>query len=118
MDITPILAEGAQRITAYGAGEFKINNEIYRHAIILHPDKVEKWESPAINQTIIEQLPSCEIVLIGCGEKAEFVTAAFRQEVKQATGAGIEVMNTGAACRTYNVLLAEGRQLVALLIPV
>lgn len=118
MDITPILAEGAQRITAYGAGAIKINNDSYEHPIVLYPSKVETWAKAAIDETMVEQLSPCEIVLIGCGVQAEFVAPSLREKIKQATGAGVEVMDTGAACRTYNVLLAEGRQVVALLMPV
>ncbi len=118
MDITPILAEGAQRITGYGAGVIKINNSSYDYPILLTPTQVEPWRNPTLDEALLEQLFPCEILLVGSGTKGEFIPPSLRALLKEKTGAGIEVMDTGAACRTYNVLLAEGRQVVALLMPV
>lgn len=58
-----------------------------------------------------------EILLIGTGGRAVAVSPAIRQKFRE-TGVVIEVMETGAACRTYNVLMPEGRPVGALLIPV
>ena len=109
-----------QRITAYGGGVFKVNQEEWSSSIILTAENVVKWENAGSDESaiesLIEQLPSeIEILLIGTGERGEFISPALRQKVRAKTGAGIEVMDTGAACRTYNVLLAEGRQVVAAL---
>ena len=58
-----------------------------------------------------------ELVLIGTGEKMQLVPSAFRQSL-EAAGSGYDIMDTGAAARTYNVLLIEGRRVAALLLPV
>lgn len=58
-----------------------------------------------------------ELVLIGTGEKMQLVPSALRQAL-EAAGIGYDVMDTGAAARTYNVLLIEGRRVSALLLPV
>ncbi len=58
-----------------------------------------------------------ELVLIGTGEKMQLVPSAFRQAL-EAAGIGYDIMDTGAAARTYNVLLIEGRRVAALLLPV
>ena len=118
MDITPILAKGAQRINAYGAGEFKVNDQSFNHPIIVTPSHVEEWKDAAIDESIISQLSICEILLIGSGVKGEFLPPNLRAKIKEKSKAGVEVMDTGAACRTYNVLLAEGRQVIAFLLPV
>ncbi len=119
MDITPILAEGAQRITAYGDGLFRINQTEYNTHIILYPDKVEIWQNAQLDEnTLVKRLSDiqdCEILLVGTGAKMQFILPTIRTSIKQTVGAGIEVMDTGAACRTYNILLAEGRKVVALL---
>ncbi len=62
-----------------------------------------------------EQKP--ELVLIGTGEKMQLIPSALRQAL-EAAGVGYDAMDTGAAARTYNVLLIEGRQVSALLLPV
>lgn len=58
-----------------------------------------------------------ELVLVGTGEKMQLLPAGFRQSL-EAAGIGYDVMDTGAAARTYNVLLIEGRRVAALLLPV
>jgi uncharacterized protein len=58
-----------------------------------------------------------ELVLIGTGERMQLVPSAFRQAL-EAAGIGYDIMDTGAAARTYNVLLIEGRRVAALLLPV
>jgi uncharacterized protein len=57
-----------------------------------------------------------ELVLLGTGSRQQFPTAAFMMEFYQ-RGIGIEVMATAPACRTYNVLVAESRQVLAALLP-
>lgn len=58
-----------------------------------------------------------DIVLVGVGGEQIFIPPAMRQILKE-QGLMIDVMETGAACRTYNVLMAEGRRLAAALLPV
>ena len=67
--------------------------------------------------TIIDASPALEILLIGCGKSAELIEPNLLVDVKKA-GIAVESMDTGAACRTFNVLTAEDRQVAAALIPV
>ena len=57
-----------------------------------------------------------ELLVLGCGARAIFVPPALRAELK-AAGLALEVVDTGSACRIYNVLLAESRRVAAALIP-
>ena len=57
-----------------------------------------------------------ELLVLGCGPRAAFIAPAVRTELK-AAGLALEVVDTGSACRIYNVLLAEGRRVAAALIP-
>jgi uncharacterized protein len=57
-----------------------------------------------------------ELLLLGCGVRALLIAPAVRAELK-AAGLALEVMDTGSACRIYNVLLAEGRRVAAALVP-
>jgi uncharacterized protein len=82
------------------------------------------WPLDSIGQLTLESLapilasdPVPQILLIGCGKGAAMIPPALRQAVRQA-GAVIDAMDTGAACRTYNVLLAEERRVAAALIAV
>ena len=66
---------------------------------------------------ILQKNPSIELVLIGCGTRARPIRPNLLVELKNA-GITIEPMDTGAACRTFNVLIAEDRRVAAALIPV
>jgi len=58
-----------------------------------------------------------EVLLIGCGPRMVLLPSALRRQIREA-GIGMDAMDTGAACRTYNVLISEGRRAAAALIPV
>jgi len=89
-------------------------------AIITPETVVENWQpthpselQPEHMQQLLEFQP--EIVLLGTGRQLRFPASEIGQACYQA-GAGFEVMDTGAACRTYNILAAEGRRVVAALL--
>jgi uncharacterized protein len=120
MRFTQDSSSAANLIRAYGSGELRVNDDVYRSAIILSASTVEA--SPEIRD--VEDLarldPSRilaldpELVLLGTGPRQTFPAASFRAQFLGA-GIGVEVMDTGAACRTFNVLVAEQRRVVALL---
>lgn len=121
MDITPSIPTDKKVIKAYGDGLFRVNDDEYKSGIMVLPDKVKKLEISAIDGINADFLDSIlqgeniEILLIGCGA----VHMAVPQEIRLYSankGIGLEVMTTGAACRTYNVLLSEGRGVAALLV--
>jgi uncharacterized protein len=66
---------------------------------------------------IIKVNPAIEILLIGCGTRAKLIEPNLLADLKNA-GIAVESMDTGAACRTFNVLIAEDRRVAAALIPV
>lgn len=122
MDITPMTPEGKQVIVSYGPDRFNINNAHYQGSVIVLPDAVFQWEVTAITEMTLDSLdavlnaePSVEILLIGCGSRMELVPSDFKQALKD-RGVGVDQMDTGAACRTYNILLSEGRRVAAALI--
>lgn len=122
MDITPLINDAKKIINSYGDGNFTITGEKFSGNIIITQDNVYKWDVTNINNIdkdsfspIIEQ--NIELLLIGTGEKHIHISNKIRMELK-AEGFNIEVMQTSAACRTYNVLLAEGRSVAVALIAV
>lgn len=122
MDITPIIPEGRKIITSYGNEGFTISHEHYTNSILLLPQKVVTWEAATWNSTafinlnlLLAQEEPIEILLIGGGEQHLHLTLEERQRLKQ-NNIALDTMSTGAACRTYNVLLAEGRKVGAALI--
>jgi len=124
VDITPKLADSATRITRYGGGAIWIGKAEHHAALYITPQQV--IELPSITadlpmDTLIERLlphlESCEILLLGIGPHSLFLAPKWRRKIKQKTGSAAEVMDSGAACRTYNVLLSESRLVSAFIIP-
>lgn len=108
-------------ITAYDETQIVINGRSLRTSFVLAPDDViEHWSADsveALSTQHFEQVLSLhpELVILGTGVELRFPDiAVYAQIINQ--GIGVEVMDTGAACRTYNILLSEGRRVVAGLI--
>jgi uncharacterized protein len=121
MQITQDLSSGINVIRAYGGGELRVNENIYRGAVILNASTViaepnihNLEDLIAVDGSRILALEP-ELVLLGTGSRQIFPAASFGAQFLRA-GIGFEVMDTGAACRTFNVLVAEHRQVAALLL--
>jgi uncharacterized protein len=108
-------------ITAYDASSIQINGKNFSSGMVITQDKlVPDWEVASIEalqpehiETIAKLKP--ELVLLGTGTKLVFPEVrVYAMLIQQ--GIGVEVMDTGAACRTYNILSGEGRRVVAGLI--
>ena len=113
----------AARITSYGPGYLAVGERIVRHSVILAADgTVEAWP-PAVpadfDEEHFRQLVSYrpEVVVLGTGARQAFPRAELLRPFVELR-LGPEVMDTAAACRTYNVLVAEGRRVVAGLLPI
>ena len=108
-------------VRSYGPGEIRINEESYRASLLLAPDRIEPDWMPAQFDdlqpehfaAVIAMRP--EVVLLGTGARLRFPAARCLAPFAEAQ-IGVEVMDTGAACRTYNILMGEGRRVVAALL--
>lgn len=124
MDVTPLVKQGAKIVQSYGGGVFKISGQAYQGAVIVMPDQVLEWNAPAdikdLNESHFTPLAGLEldVLLLGTGASIAFPPPSLKTAVKAQGLPGFDAMDTGAACRTYNVLLAEGRRVAALLMPV
>jgi uncharacterized protein len=121
MQFTQDLSSGINVIRAYGGGEMRVNENSYRGAVILsastviaEPNIHNLEDLIAVDGSRILALEP-ELVLLGTGSRQIFPAASFGAQFLRA-GIGFEVMDTGAACRTFNVLVAEHRQVAALLL--
>ncbi len=124
MELTPVIPSGRQVIESYGPRGFRVAGITYARPILVFPDATFDWQVAGIAAVSAETLRpviergGTEILLLGCGTRMALVPAAVRQALK-AAGVGLDLMDTGAACRTYNVLLSEDRRVAAaLLLPV
>jgi len=121
MELTPVIPSGRQVIESYGARGFRVSGIAYEYSILVFPDATLDWPVAGIEAVTIETLQpvvergGTEILLLGCGARMMPVPPALRQALK-AVGISLEAMDTGAACRTYNVLLAEDRRVATALL--
>lgn len=124
LDITPMVPAGKQLIGGYGDGGFSIAGTRHVGAVMVLAEETLPWAVADANEITLESLApilqeraTLDIVLIGCGvaflPPPKGLRAALREQ-----GVALEWMDTGAACRTFNVLLAEGRPTAAALLPV
>jgi len=124
IDITPQTAPSRRLIQSYGDQQFRLAGESMPGSILIFQDKVVPWTVDNAQGIAIDSLhailavaDTVDIIIMGCG--SEFVPPPknLRSELKK-HGLVLEWMDTGAACRTYNVLLVEERQVAAALIAV
>jgi len=114
-------AQDSRRITAYRSGEIVVGGTAYRTSVIISSEHgVETWPPLSFEdfaephfETIVARQP--EIVLVGTGGRVRFPPAPLLLPFTERR-IGIEIMDTGGACRSYNFLLGEGRRVVAALL--
>lgn len=126
MDVTPLVKKGKKIIQSYSGGRFKISGESFEHAVVVIPDDVILWNAASDKGStdlqaddfseIIKYAKDYDVFLFGCGAKMAFLSPEIIIHLRQ-SGVNVDVMDTGAACRTYNVLMAEGRRVLCGLLP-
>lgn len=124
IEVTEPHFDGQPPIDAYGGGGFRFGGARHEGSILILPQSAVPWPIADIESLtlsvlapVLEQSAVVDLLLVGTGAKLHpipnDVRAALREE-----GLGVELMDTGAACRTFNVLLAEERRIAAALIAV
>jgi uncharacterized protein len=115
---------GRAPIEAYGNGGFRFAGMSHRGSLLCLPSGIYGWPGPAGDsidvaslEKIFAEAGEVEVLLLGTGPALKPVGAAVRARCREA-GIVVEAMSTGAAARTYNVLLAEGRAIAAALMAV
>ena len=121
MDVTPLIDSDQQVIQSYSSGQFRVSGKIYKQSILVAPHHCADWQRDGVLslddfQPLIDVRDSIDVVLVGTGAKTVFLTPDVKRALREA-GLHVECMDTGAACRTYNVLMAEARRVVAALMP-
>jgi len=109
-------------IRSYTEGTFRIGEQRHTHSIIVTPQQIMKWSLSSINDlknedfvSIFEMDLKPELVILGTGTQLQFPKPEQTRSLIDAQ-IGLEVMDTAAACRTYNILADDGRKAVAFLI--
>jgi uncharacterized protein len=111
-------AAGRNLFTGYGEGYVSINDRRYAHSVIVSPEgEIEGWSVSALEaltatdvEALLARQP--EVVILGTGATHRFPRPEVMRPLMTAS-IGFEAMDTKAACRTFNILMAEGRQVLA-----
>ena len=113
MDVTPVIPAGRQVIESYGPAGFRITGVEHAGPVIVFPTRTLAWAvvaldrlTPADFDAIIED-GAVEVLLLGCGARMGLIPSPVRSALKAAK-IGLDPMDTGAACRTYNVSFERG----------
>ena len=122
MNPPPARFPGRAPIEAYGNGGFRFAGMSHRGSILCLPSGISAWEPayPLDASSLAPALAEKEalgLLILGTGRLPELPASDLRRTFAEA-GVSLEAMDTGAACRTYNVLLAEGRAVGAALIAI
>ena len=120
MKLHSSLPSGVNTITGYGEGYVMVNGERRSSSVVVLPDRIEHWAAQGFDALTSEDFSflkslNAEIVLLGTGPRQRFPHPRLTAALAQA-GIGLEVMDVQAACRTYNILVAEERKVAAALL--
>lgn len=117
MRITEVDFGTGTPIDGYGPGFFRVGGAAMQGAVLILPGSVAEWGGYDAVEPILARASDIDILILGTGGEIAHPPAAFRAAL-EAAGIGVEPMASAPACRTYNVLLSEGRRVGAALLPV
>jgi uncharacterized protein len=119
LEIHPLRAGERLTVEGYGAGTFKVAGGEVTGSMLIRPERFDPWpvdDVQAIGEAGTAPLQALagaiDVLLVGTGSTLVPLAPAVRRDLR-AAGFGVEIMNTPAACRTYNLLVAEGRRVAA-----
>jgi len=104
-------------VDGYGPGFFRIAGQVVKGPICLGPTGVCDWQGFANLDPLIALGDAVDVILVGTGAEIVLLPELMRQSLEDA-GFGVEPMSSPSACRTYNVLLSEGRRVALAALPV
>ncbi|NCQ23657.1 MAG: hypothetical protein COW54_13195 [Rhodobacteraceae bacterium CG17_big_fil_post_rev_8_21_14_2_50_63_15] len=117
MRMTEIRFDAATPIDGYGPGFFRVAGQVLKGAICVTITGARGWGGYEDSETLLALIGTVDVIFIGTGAEVAHIPAPLRTRLENA-GLGVETMNSPAACRTYNVLLSEGRRVAVALLPV
>lgn len=117
MKLTEITYDDAIPVDGYGPGFFRIGGEVFEGAIMVHPKGVQPWGGFDDSASLLALKDAVDVVFIGTGAEIAHPPKALKDALESA-GFGVEPMSSPSACRTYNVLVSEGRRIALALLPV
>lgn len=118
MEFTLDQGQGTYKIESYDQNGIKINGKVYQASLLLMPEKIIlPWGPRSFKDLAIEHFDEMlalqpEVVLLGTGDNTHYPNPKLYSKLI-AQSIGVEIMSNGAACRTYTILMTEGRHVLA-----
>ncbi|HSG57044.1 MAG TPA: Mth938-like domain-containing protein [Paracoccaceae bacterium] len=117
MRLNEVTFTDAVPVDGYGPGFFRVGGEPVQGAICLSPLGTRDWGGFEDTEPLLALVGQVDVLFVGTGAEIAHLPASLRSALEGA-GIGVEVMNSPSACRTYNVLLSEGRRVAVAALPV
>ena len=117
MQLTEITYPDAAPVDGYGPGFFRVAGQVIEGAMLITARSARGWGGLEDSAALIALAGSIDVLILGTGAEIALAPPHLREALEEA-GVGIEPMASPAACRTYNVLLAEGRRVALAALPV
>ena len=117
MRLTEVTYDSAKAIEGYGPGFFRVAGHVLRGSCLITPWDAGPWGGYDDSASPLSLAGRIDFLIVGTGAAITHVPQPFRLALEE-QGIGVEVMASPTACRTYNVLLGEGRRVAVALLPV
>jgi len=117
MKLTEITFDTARPVDGYGPGFFRVADQVVQGAILVTSAGVSSWGGLADDAPLLALAGKVDVIFVGTGEQISHLPADLRDKLED-SGLGVEPMASPAACRTYNILLSEGRRIALAALPV
>jgi uncharacterized protein len=117
MRLNEVVYTDAKPVEGYGPGFFRIGGEVLEGALVVLPTGIAPWGGYDDAEVLVKAAGDLDVLFVGTGADIAHIPADLRTALEDA-GVGVEVMSSPTACRTYNVLLSEGRRVGLALLPV
>jgi len=117
MRLNEITYSDARPVDSYGPGFFRVGGTVHEGAMCLSANGVSPWGGYGDADTLRALIGEIDVLFIGTGAEIAHIPADLRDTL-ESEGLGVEVMASPAACRTFNVLLSEGRRVAIAVLPV
>lgn len=109
MRLNEVVYTDAEPIEGYGPGYFRIGGKKHDAPLLTGGKGTKPWGGYDDASSLLELAGEVDVLFIGTGPDIAHIPSGLRAALEEA-GLGVEVMNSPSACRTYNVLLSEGRR--------
>ena len=117
MQLKEVSFGNAVPVEGYGPGFFRIGGVVWQSGVLLTLSGAKEWNGFSDNKMLLALSGQIDVLFIGTGTEISHLPMVLTNKLESA-GIGVELMDSPSACRTFNVLLSEGRRIAAALLPV